>query len=178
MWSLRGTLGAGGSVRIAGRRGLGREAQAVRPRCSSACQTLGFPELLGAVPEPLKSGSRGQEGGVRRTSLGPVVKETLQPPLNHPADTTGHTFCVHMSVRPVGRFTPAPQTERQGLCICVFWLGCRQDVGGRGAGCSVRRLLPGGPSAWKAELGSGSFCCMSLWSRHLLTSDLRAEEQW
>ena len=93
----RGTLGARGSVRIASQRGLGREAQAARPWFGSACQTLGFLELLRAVPEPLKSGSRGQDRGVRRTSLEPAGKETLRPPLGHPADTTGPRVpCPHV----------------------------------------------------------------------------------
>ena len=173
----RGTLGARGSVRIASQRGLGREAQAARPWCGSACQTLGFPELLSVVPEPLKSGSRGQDGEVRRTSLEPEGKETLRPPLSHPADTTGPR--VHMSTWPVCRFTSShPDGVAGPLHLCFLTRvspGC-----GRAGG---RPLSVPGPSRGVPRPGrpcwalSGSRCYMSLWSRHLLTSDLRAEEQ-
>lgn len=167
---------AGGSIGIAGRWGLGRGAQAACPWCGSAWQTLGFPELLGAVPEPLKSGSRGQEGEVGRTGLGPAGKDTLRPPLGHPADTTG----PHV-LRPHGPFidsNPATRLSGRASVFVFSHSGVTRTWAGGGQAAQHAGSFPGCPSAWKAVLGSGSCCYMSLWFRHLLTSDLRAEEQW
>ena len=111
-----------------------------------------------------------------RTGLGPTGKNTLRPPLGHPADTTGPRV-----LRPLGLFidsNPATRLSGRASVFVFVHSGVTRTWAGGGQAAQHAGSFPGCPLAWKAVLGSGSCCYMSLWFRHLLTSDLRVEEQW
>ena len=85
------------------------------------------------------TGQRGEENQLGACGEGDPAA-TPRPPCRH------HWATCSVSTCPLGPFIdshPATRTEWQGLCVCVFSLGCHQDVGGRGAGRSVCRVLPG-----------------------------------
>lgn len=106
--------------------------------CVADAGLPGTPRCCSRATEIWVEGTGGR-GGEKR--LGPRREEhpaaTSRPPRRH------HWATCPASTWPVHRFKPSDPTERQGLCVRVFSLGCHQDMGGRGAGRSACWVLPG-----------------------------------